>query len=137
MRASQRGVSWVVAAAISFLCCAHDAQPVLSMNDHVRSIGIEAARAEVQDCMDEAARLRELEPDQIAKEVACGVGLIAAEIAASNEVVSDLDRSVRTARRLPDSEVPCLELDQRKSFQVLVDPCLEEKGCKVLPWREQ
>ena len=124
------GVGLIVGYGFALVGCAYDGRPVVSMDDQVRAMGIEVARAEVQSCIDHANRIRGGEPGAVTKGVTCGVvytALVAAAVTAAGATaaeISSLDPST------------CFVPTDKEAYQVIVNDCLVRKGFKVLVWRE-
>jgi hypothetical protein len=107
------------------------------MDEHARSMGIEAVRAEVQSCMDEVNEIPRKEPGGPSnKEFLCSELEYLFELGRDHGNTRNRAVNVHSIPRDPNAPCSQPQRTEYESFRVLVDRCLEAKGFKVLMWRE-
>jgi hypothetical protein len=135
-----RKVSWLMVAAVVFWGCA-DKRPVLYPNAHLKQVGEEAARRDVDACI-RYAQERGAEGSksaEIAKNTAGGAAMGGAVGAATGAVLGNLGRGTAAGaaggaagglvKGIFDSS------DPDPVFKNFVDRCLREKGYESIGWK--
>ena len=135
-----RNLSWLVLAAMVLWGCA-DKRPVLYPNAHLKQVGEEAARRDVDDCMRYAQEsgAEGSKGTEIAKNTAGGAAMGGAVGAATGAVLGNLGRGTAAGaaggaagglvKGIFDTD------DPDPVFKNFVDRCLREKGYESIGWK--
>jgi hypothetical protein len=135
-----RNLSWLVLAAMVLWGCA-DKRPVLYPNAHLKQVGEEAARRDVDDCMRYAQEsgAEGSKGTEIAKNTAGGAAMGGAVGAATGAVLGSLGRGTAAGaaggaagglvKGIFDTD------DPDPVFKNFVDRCLREKGYESIGWK--
>ena len=135
-----RNFSWLFLAAIILVGCA-DKRPVLYPNAHLKQVGEEAARRDVDECIRYAQEsgAEGSKGTEIAKNTAGGAAMGGAVGAATGAVLGSLGRGTAAGaaggaagglvKGIFDSD------DPDPVFKNFVDRCLREKGYESIGWK--
>ena len=135
-----RNFSWLFLAALVLVGCA-DKRPVLYPNAHLKQVGEEAARRDVDECIRYAQEsgAEGSKGTEIAKNTAGGAAMGGAVGAATGAVLGSLGRGTAAGaaggaagglvKGIFDSD------DPDPVFKNFVDRCLREKGYESIGWK--
>jgi len=135
-----RNFSWLFLAAMVLVGCA-DKRPVLYPNAHLKQVGEEAARRDVDECIRYAQEsgAEGSKGTEIAKNTAGGAAMGGAVGAATGAVLGSLGRGTAAGaaggaagglvKGIFDSD------DPDPVFKNFVDRCLREKGYESIGWK--
>lgn len=135
-----RNFSWLLLALLILWGCA-DKRPVLYPNAHLKQVGEEAARRDVDECMRYAKEsgAEGNKGTEIAKNTAGGAAMGGAVGAATGAVLGNLGRG--TAAGAAGGAAGGLvkgifdSADPDPVFKNFVDRCLREKGYESIGWK--
>jgi len=135
-----RNFSWLFLAVMVLVGCA-DKRPVLYPNAHLKQVGEEAARRDVDECIRYAQEsgAEGSKGTEIAKNTAGGAAMGGAVGAATGAVLGSLGRGTAAGaaggaagglvKGIFDSD------DPDPVFKNFVDRCLREKGYESIGWK--
>ena len=135
-----RNFSWLLLAFLILWGCA-DKRPVLYPNAHLKQVGEEAARRDVDECIRYAQEsgAEGSKGTEIAKNTAGGAAMGGAVGAATGAVLGNLGRGTAAGaaggaagglvKGIFDSD------DPDPVFKNFVDRCLREKGYESIGWK--
>jgi len=135
-----RNFSWLFLAAMVLVGCA-DKRPVLYPNAHLKQVGEEAARRDVDECIRYAQEsgAEGSKGTEIAKNTAGGAAMGGAVGAATGAVLGSLGRGTAAGaaggaagglvKGIFDSD------DPDPVFKNFVDRCLRDKGYESIGWK--
>lgn len=135
-----RNFSWLLLALLILWGCA-DKRPVLYPNAHLKQVGEEAARIDVDECIRYAQEsgAEGSKGTEIAKNTAGGAAMGGAVGAATGAVLGNLGRG--TAAGAAGGAAGGLvkgifdSADPDPVFKNFVDRCLREKGYESIGWK--
>jgi hypothetical protein len=135
-----RNFSWLLLALLILWGCA-DKRPVLYPNAHLKQVGEEAARRDVDECIRYAQEsgAEGSKGTEIAKNTAGGAAMGGAVGAATGAVLGNLGRG--TAAGAAGGAAGGLvkgifdSADPDPVFKNFVDRCLREKGYESIGWK--
>ena len=135
-----RNFSWLLLALLILWGCA-DKRPVLYPNAHLKQVGEEAARRDVDECIRYAQEsgAEGSKGTEIAKNTAGGAAMGGAVGAATGAVLGNLGRG--TAAGAAGGAAAGLvkgvfdSADPDPVFKNFVDRCLREKGYESIGWK--
>lgn len=135
-----RNLSWLLLALLILWGCA-DKRPVLYPNAHLKQVGEEAARRDVDECIRYAQEsgAEGSKGTEIAKNTAGGAAMGGAVGAATGAVLGNLGRG--TAAGAAGGAAGGLvkgifdSADPDPVFKNFVDRCLREKGYESIGWK--
>ena len=135
-----RNFSWLLLALLILWGCA-DKRPVLYPNAHLKQVGEEAARRDVDECIRYAQEsgAEGSKGTEIAKNTAGGAAMGGAVGAATGAVLGNLGRG--TAAGAAGGAAGGLvkgifdSADPDPVFKNFVDRCLSEKGYESIGWK--
>ena len=131
--ARTRWVVWALCVLGGAAGCAQSQRPVVSMNDHAKSVGIEVVHADIDRCIENSEREAPFGyrgSEQVAEAMLCMAGS-AARLASS-------DNDAETAREgfgvMNDSHGIC-DFSEDEVARAIANECLSDLGYRVLLWR--